>query len=213
MRLVVFGCSNTYGHGLSDCLTEDGHPGLSPSKLSWPNQTAKELNLELVNLGQSGASNKRIWHNAYYYFDYKPDDIVIIQWSYITRYAILRKNHEHKEVERIKTDVNLHPSIDTKMNNFYFKRIFELYDAQQHLLLYTNHLHNFFDNRNIKCYHLYTDFDMYEASWYTHLPIKLKWKHWGFHRDKIDVADDNVHVGPNTHKQYGKKVRKWIEKN
>ena len=36
-RLVVFGCSHTYGHGLRDCYDPlTGHPGPQPSLQAWP---------------------------------------------------------------------------------------------------------------------------------------------------------------------------------
>ena len=60
--LVAFGCSFTYGHGLPDCIGEDGvSNGPTPSVLAWPNQLKTFCNFKTVdNQGEPGASNKII---------------------------------------------------------------------------------------------------------------------------------------------------------
>ena len=42
-RLVAFGCSYTYGHGLPDCIMAKGRAGKRPSKFAWPYLLAKKL--------------------------------------------------------------------------------------------------------------------------------------------------------------------------
>ena len=57
-RLITFGCSNTYGHGLPDCHVPPNEAGPNPSKVAWPQLLADRRGLECVNLGQPGGSNK-----------------------------------------------------------------------------------------------------------------------------------------------------------
>jgi len=78
-RLVVFGCSNTYGQGLLD-----------PKKQVWGALLANSLKREFVNNGKPGASNKYIAH-AINEFVFKPNDVVIIAWSYLNRSCVLYK--------------------------------------------------------------------------------------------------------------------------
>ena len=83
MRLVTFGCSYTFGHGLSDCWANND-VGPNPSKLSWPSLLADHMNVECINNSRPGSSNKRIWHTVLN-TSFKHDDVVFIQWSYPAR--------------------------------------------------------------------------------------------------------------------------------
>lgn len=82
-RLVAFGCSYTYGHGLPDCAVGD-NAGPEPSKFAWPSLLAEKLDRSVVNMSNPGASNtEMLWKLIN--FDFQPDDICIIIWSYFTR--------------------------------------------------------------------------------------------------------------------------------
>jgi hypothetical protein len=120
-RLIAAGCSLTYGHGLPDCVSKQNikHPGPYPSKLAWPSLVAKKLNRNCVNLSCPGASNKQIWHSLLN-FDYQPDDIVIVYWSYIHRYCSL-KSANIVNVMGI--------GAPDKESRFYYKNIFTEYDS------------------------------------------------------------------------------------
>ena len=213
MNLITFGCSNTYGHGLEDCLRPDGTPGLTPSNLAWPTHTAKLLGYNLLNEGQAGASNRRIWHNALHY-PYKADT-VIIMWSYLPRYSILKKSHEKNKNERLKRTNNIHINDQNKTSRFYFKRLFDVYTAEQELLAYASHLHYELTEQKVKNFHIFSDHGMYDADFYGKLPKKMLWKHWGFHwtEHRIDIASDNIHNGPKSHEAWGKKVFEWVDRN
>jgi len=73
-RLITLGCSHTYCEGVSN-----------PSSESWPSILSNKLDKELINLGAPGASNRYIQHNIIN-FSFKPDDTVIILWTYPDRY-------------------------------------------------------------------------------------------------------------------------------
>lgn len=82
-RLVAFGCSYTYGHGLPDC-TVGNHAGPEPSNFAWPSLLAKKIGRTVVNMSKPGAGNtEMLWKLIN--FDFQPDDICIIVWSYFTR--------------------------------------------------------------------------------------------------------------------------------
>ena len=94
MRLVAFGCSFTWGCGLSDVWNVEKNKGIfnqGPSKYAWPQVLADKLNLECINLGIPGASNKEIWYNIVN-AEFENDDIIIILWSHFNRYCFIQKN-------------------------------------------------------------------------------------------------------------------------
>lgn len=92
MRLVAFGCSNTFGQALPDiwdhkkneCIFNQG-----PSKYAWPQLLANKLDIECVNISKPGASNKEIWYNIVN-TEFKKNDIVIILWPGRSRWCIIK---------------------------------------------------------------------------------------------------------------------------
>lgn len=93
-RLVAFGDSFTQGIGI------DGMPGDStlPNPWAWPQLTADILGLECVNYGRGGAAPLGILENITY-FDFNPDDIVIIGWPFHGRMPIYNDNSWHYTIQ------------------------------------------------------------------------------------------------------------------
>lgn len=87
-RLIAFGCSHTYGVGLSDCWDGKGVGDLPPSKLAWPQLLANKLNLECINNSNYGASNREIWWHIIN-FPFDKTDKIVVQWSYTNRDCII----------------------------------------------------------------------------------------------------------------------------
>lgn len=92
-KLVFFGDSFTYGHGLSDCLdisgqsVEDG-TGPKPSKFGWAHLLCNMRNASGRNLSKPGASNLQIlWEMLNAEID--PDETIIVQWSFWNRDCLL----------------------------------------------------------------------------------------------------------------------------
>lgn len=142
-RLIAFGCSLTFGHGLPDCHIPPNHPKNSPSKYAWPAILASQLNRKCVNMANPGASNKRIWKTIID-FDYKPTDIVFILWSYPERSAILNKNSIQ----------NLGPWMDDTVSKSYYENSYTDYDALVQSQLFISHANSFFKENNITVYNL-----------------------------------------------------------
>jgi len=87
-KLVFFGDSYTYGHGLSDCLDKKGHAGPMPSKLGWAHLLCNMRNASGRNFSSPGASNLEIlWTMLTTEID--PDEIIIVQWSFWNRDYLL----------------------------------------------------------------------------------------------------------------------------
>ena len=81
--LHTFGCSNTWGWALPD--KHQVKPKLhTPSVHAWPSQLSKILRIPVINHAREGNDNRRISIQCYT-ADIKPDDIVIILWSYLDR--------------------------------------------------------------------------------------------------------------------------------
>lgn len=142
-RLVTFGCSYTYGHGLPDCITDHGEAGKIPSKFAWPHLLAKKLDKELYNAGIPGASNKLIMDTVIN-FPFKPTDTVVILWTYLSRHCIL----SHKKLEpgtkldkevRVLPNGNLHTFIGTNDNLSLSARYYRLLHNEEDQLIMTNH--------------------------------------------------------------------------
>ena len=143
-RLVAFGCSYTYGHGLPDCIMAKGRAGKKPSKFAWPHLLAKKLDKELYNAGVPGASNKLIMDTVIN-FPFKPTDTVVILWTYLSRHCIL----SHKKLEpgsKLDNEVsvlpngNLHTFIGTyDPRSLMSARYYRLLHNEEDQLIMTNH--------------------------------------------------------------------------
>jgi hypothetical protein len=100
-RLVAFGCSYTYGHGLPDCTDGNLGCGPNPSNSAWPKLLADKLGYTIANMSKPGAGNTEIlWRLLNFKFD--ADDVCVIMWSYFSRSDFFRysNNAEGIRIER-----------------------------------------------------------------------------------------------------------------
>lgn len=133
-RLITFGCSCTFGQALPDIwdykknipILEQG-----PSKYAWPQLLADKLNLECVNLGIPGSSNKEIWYTILNTEFFK-DDIVIVMWSFFDRWCVIKKD----ELKYIRHQESL-----------FFKYFHDDYDMLLDFYLRINHIQFFLQNK------------------------------------------------------------------
>ena len=96
-RIIFCGCSNTYGHGLSDISYPTGKIDYSkgPSKKGYPNKLAEMFKSKVINLSMPAASNKRIGYSITRleelgYDPLGPKDAVIFAWTWKLRHASFR---------------------------------------------------------------------------------------------------------------------------
>lgn len=143
-RLVAFGCSYTRGTALDDVWDFKNNCSIfpHPSKYAWPQLIADKLNLECINLGKGGYSNKAIWHSVLN-FEFKYDDLIFIHWSYLDRYHFFED----------KTSGHI---IDHKSNaprdRAFFKFLHSDYDMCMDMYMRANHIDSYLVGKNR--YHL-----------------------------------------------------------
>lgn len=158
-RIVAFGCSHTYGSCLEDCVVfSDEHqmylPKDEPSKLAWPSILGQLMSLGVINKSRPGASNKEILWSLLHYKDFSNSDIVIIQWTHLTRHLII--NESAKDSKRL-TRLNLnHKSLD-KRNLVYFRHFYCSEDAAWELFRTIDHVNLRLAGCVNKVVHLFSD--------------------------------------------------------
>jgi hypothetical protein len=199
-RLISFGCSLTYGHGLPDCFIPPFDPGLNPSKLAWPSVVAAKLGKTCINMSDPGASNKRIW-NSIINYKFKQDDIVFILWSYVDRSAIINR----MQVKDIGTWINNDRSMA------YYKHIHSDFDALLQTKLFVSHADFFLKEKGIKVYHLVAERNLAKIFklgniTVSHVPLYI----WNNYRCYHPTALDNSHPGIDCHIEFGEDVVKYI---
>lgn len=120
-RLVTFGCSFAYGHGLPDCFKLPDRCGDTPSKLAWPQLVANKMYIECANKSNPGSGNLEILLNVLK-TQYEPNDIVLISFSYFERFNNYKLIDEKGNSKRIESDVLEHKNlILAELGETYYK--------------------------------------------------------------------------------------------
>lgn len=194
-RLIAFGCSLTFGHGLSDCFVAPDAPGKTCSKLAWPAIVSRFLDKECVNLASPGASNKKIWYNIINY-DFKESDVVFILWTYLERYSVIRK----------KNILDIGPWSEES----YYKNYYDELDSVIMTKLFVEHANSFLRSRNVKVYNLVPDKKSLKVLQFTgqeamHIPSYLAEL-----RNIYPPALDNTHPGLECHETYAKEILDYL---
>jgi hypothetical protein len=200
-RLIAFGCSLTYGHGLPDCHVEPMYPGLTPSKLGWPEIVARNLNRKCVNMSTPGASNKKIW-NSIVNFKFKKDDLVIILWSFEDRFCVLK---EDKSIEDIGTWV------ESETAQAYYQHIHNEYDSLIQTKLFVSHANFFLNDKKIQTYNLTIEKETAEifklsGKRILHIPLYL----CDNYQKKYPRALDGKHPGVECNSAFAHDILKYI---
>ena len=212
-RLVAFGCSHTYGEGLSDSISHPGHAG-PPSKFAWPNILAGELNLTCSNNGQGGISNRQISYNVLN-AQLKTDDLVVILWTSIERSCfftdngiqLLHPGYARPEyIEKIKSDFYKQRN---KFNAKYYKEFYWYKNLLHESLQCIDHTKKYLESKKIKNYH----FNFNRA--FGDQPINSMWPqnlpNWfsvsGHTIEMIDdYASDGFHPGNKAQESMAKQI-------
>jgi len=181
-RLVTFGCSNTFGHGLPDCIAANMQdPGPLPSKLGYAQMLADHLGRSLVNLSVCGAGDKQIMNianNA----TLNPNDICLIQWSHNDRHCVIKK---------LET-ANIGPWHNTKMSKTYYKHIYDEHDATIMRAVYINYINLKLQSNGVKTYNI-LPVDATPGTLDIRQTFIMSDKN--LHNFRVDWALDNTHSG------------------
>lgn len=235
-RLVTFGCSNTFGYELDDPSLQawpvklgqilkhkhktinKGSPGAS-NKLIWGNALRFDYgNKDIVVCMWSYLSRWTRLRDPKVFPD-KPwwGNGIAIPDSKRNRNVMTSQFGEH----------------GWEINRNYFET-WEEYDALLEMVLYANHIHEFLKVKNIPSYHLWIGggprditFKKWENKWSgnlakTELDDRFKsyfqpdinFMQYNMHSYKrfIDEANDNMHIGPNSHMLVANDIAEWIKK-
>jgi hypothetical protein len=97
-RLITFGCSFTYGQGLPNCQIGNNwsDTAKTPSKMSWPFELGKLLDIPVINKGVPGASNTEILYHVLN-FNFESNDTVVLMWSMPNRDLYFLPNQWRKK--------------------------------------------------------------------------------------------------------------------
>lgn len=205
-RLVTFGCSLTYGHGLPDCVGKTKkHAGPKPSQLGWPNKLAYLLNLQIENVSQPGASNNWIWLNAME-FPFSAGDLVVFNWTYLESRWDIKISKE--------TTIRVSPWLKTPESRRYIEYLGHTmkWDLPPQFFLRANFMQYYLNEQGITNYHLTVDPEGVDY----HMPV---WNKVEFLKPNINAlrheyprAIDNSHPGEECHAEFARLVRDELSK-
>lgn len=123
-RLVAFGCSYTYGHGLEDCRYDgvkytDDELIKHPSQLAWPKLAADMLGMQCVNHSLCGVGNK-FTAKRIAEFEFRPGDIAVIMWTIFTRHCVIMDDGNVVHLGAWQLDVEKTNTVENRISCSYF---------------------------------------------------------------------------------------------
>jgi len=191
-KLIAFGDSITYGFALDDNLNIE-----KPSIYAWPNLVAKELNLEVINLGQPGASNKEIWYNIINYSDFSSNNTVIINWNTAQRFCFF----DEDGTKRLGMSTRY---ADKRATDIFYKNFYSENDLWLDTNLRINHAQNFLDQKGVNVYHSFTSGPSFRLTSWNNKCIIIGNSMFEYREN--DKALDGTHPGKNAHKLYAQSL-------
>lgn len=203
-RLIAFGCSMTYGHGLPDCTSNTHLPGPVSSKLAWPEIVAQQLGRLCINMSTPGSSNKRIWHNIIN-FKFKKNDIAVILWSFEDRSAVLQDK---------KSVYDIGHWVESDSAKTYYQHCYNRYDALMQTKLFVSHTNFLLKEKKVPVYNLTARkeaVNFFKLSTHTtpHVPLYIINNYKGHYPKALD----NKHPGVECHLVFGNDVSQYILSN
>ena len=198
-RLIAFGCSYTFGHGLEDCLSKNRKAPTKPSRYAWPKVLSTMMNLDCINLGIAGASNKHIWYKALT-TEYQEGDIVVFLWSHIARWC---KITDYDKVQ------NVGNWTGGKMGKCYYSFLQNDYDSNLDLNLRVDHISLYLDKLGIRSYHCYAvDRETSILDFNSAISLKTSFQDI---RGKHGLAEDKKHPDKFAHIEFADSLYKEIK--
>ena len=186
-RLVTFGCSLTYGQYLDDRDTQ-----------SWPAQLAKILSVDVINISEPGASNKKILYNILD-FDFQPDDICVIVWTNPYRWVLYTEDEE----------INLGAWQNTPRALAFVEHFWDEHDMCLDILEKASHAHRHIP---VKSYHVISGNTFLlepRPNWSCATWLDIDFQKI---RDSHPKASDGKHPGPLAYKDFALMLYNIIKK-
>lgn len=196
-RLITFGCSVTYGQGLSDCIRENNMPGFRPSEQAWPSILSRLLNVPVINKAIPGAGNLQIL-NEMLNFEFNEGDVVILMWSYIDREFLFLEDGTRQ--------------IASWTDNELARKWLEVHDNHDLIMrswLNIHHGNLLLSSKNIKYYNHFAEYGEirnHKPNWFDNAIYDINVPKLR----KIDYANDNRHPGPLAHIEIAKAIERLL---
>lgn len=206
MRIIAFGCSFTYGHGLPDCYNKNDkkQPGKYPSKYSWVNTYSNLIGLPCVNKAVPGASITRIAWNILS-FNFLPKDRAIVMWPEPHRHGLINEDKFVEEFEWY--------NLENRRNRFYFKHMYSDVNSLYQYTMAVNGIEKYFTKNNIKFLNLEygRSRDLFVKTGVANLHNSLDFDNEGLYFNFppsrfFDYGVDNAHPGIKQHNWYSMKL-------
>lgn len=189
----------TYGVGLEDCWPNTR----KPSKHCWPELIASTLRRKCINKSIPGSSNKRIWYTISK-FKFRPDDLVLILWTYPDRTAIIQNPFNIKNLLPSQVG-NSHKDVEILARSYY-ENLHTYYDADITTALYIRDSYNHLKGVGIEFYQMIAesrDKELFENISY--VPLYM-----GNYEKNYKKALDGNHAGIDGHTAFARDFLKYI---
>jgi hypothetical protein len=210
MRLITFGCSLTYGHGLQDCWDNDTQsPGGYCSKLAWPSKLAKDLGVKCINTSFPGASAKETLFKIQN-FNFLSDDIAVVLWTYPQRSCNINVDSidsTNKEADSVAFTRYVPGGEDgVKIKTFY-----SLYNETDSMIDYYTRIEYanlYFNSVGIRAFHFIPEQRyLKNFSWLT---ATIQPVYFGQIKTQFPLALDDLHPGKLAHYKFAEDIFKII---
>jgi hypothetical protein len=217
-RLIAFGDSYTYGHGLEDCWVKDEFKndtytvGNVYSQYSWPSLVAKTLGYELVNNSEPGLSNLGMLHKLLNTM-FTNNSVCVIMWSYPFRDMIFDKTYipsmelMTKKIDHTNRITHIGSWVGGDLTNNWMMTHNNT-DLVMRSWLHIHHANLYLASLNITHYNFFVDYHTLKA----HKPayIKIPFSDIDVQRC-LDHALDGNHPGPLTQARIAKDITMLIK--
>ena len=221
-KLVTFGCSFTYGHGLSDCIADDGSNGPTASEQAWPSVLGKLTGMKVDNASEPGSSNLMITKAIVDYSKYTKDTVVVVMWSNNDRETIYKTGNEKLHMLPGFLDDTMPGTFwfDKDKNDFkktittYYENYHEDWNATLNQTIRMNFVHAFLKNKGIKSFHVHSEHHRLDINYFKKFNVRdlnLKYFNWknNFHiDDALDIP--KPHPGPRSHALMATNIQRWF---
>lgn len=210
-RLLSFGCSFTYGQGLSDCFRIENSIDPSkdnftpPSKFAWPNRLADKLSIQCLNHSQPGSSNKYILYKILE-SDIDSSDLVTIMWTSFVRHSVI-VNKQNKMITPWLTDDSATKS--------YYSFLYNEQDSEITNVQYINYANLYLKSKGCKVLNFCFFNDMEKRT----VQSKLDTHRWNNTEidlvfddfNKYGLSADGSHPSADSHEAFSKRSFSYIK--